>query len=127
MKAFLLLAAALLLTTAAVAGPEHTQEPIEDIKASILAGKSVLVDVRETDEWKAGHLAAAVLVTLSSLQADGPAAAKPLPRGKPLYLHCRSGRRSVLAAKILKDLGYDGRALAQGYDELKAAGFAQGR
>ena len=51
------------------------------------------------------------------------AAAKPLPSGKPIFLHCRSGKRCVVAAKILKDLGYDGRALAQGYDALLAAGF----
>ena len=113
----------LILASFAWAGPDHTAEPVDDIKASVLAGKSLLVDVREQDEWNAGHLAAAALVPLSALQANGEAAAKPLPRGKPIYLHCRSGKRSVVAAKILKDLGYDGRALAQGYDALLAAGF----
>lgn len=118
-----ILAALTLLIAPAWAGPEHTQEPIADIKASVLATKSMLIDVREPDEWAAGHLQHGNLVPLSKLQANGPETAKPLPKGKPLYLHCRSGKRSVVATKILKDLGYDARALSQGYDALLEAGF----
>lgn len=118
-----LLVAALTLVSPLFAGPEHTQEPINDIKASVFAAKSMLIDVREDDEWAAGHLQHANLVPLSKLQANGPETAKPLPKGKPLYLHCRSGKRSVVATKILKDLGYDARALAPGYDALLQAGF----
>jgi phage shock protein E len=113
----------IVMVLALLGGPEHTQEPIDQVKASVQTGKSTLVDVREKDEWDAGHLKDARLVTLSALKADGAAASKPLPKGKPVYTHCRSGKRSVTAAKILKDLGFDARALEQGYAKLLEAGF----
>lgn len=115
----------LVLTAGALwAGPEHTQEPIADVKASVVAKKSALVDVREQDEWNAGHLADAQLLPLSQLKTSATEAAKPLPKDKPVYLHCRSGKRCVEAAAILKDLGYDARALSQGYEKLLEAGFS---
>jgi rhodanese-related sulfurtransferase len=50
-----------------------------------------LVDVREPNEFEAGHVAGAVLHPLSSFD---PA---ELPRGKPIVLICRSGNRSMTA------------------------------
>ena len=79
--------------------------------------------VREQAEWDNGHLKAAQLVPLSLLGKDGAALPATLPKDKPLYLHCRSGSRSLKAAEILKAKGYDARPLGQGYGQLVKDGF----
>jgi phage shock protein E len=40
-----------------------------------------------------------------------------------LYTHCVVGKRSVMAAQILRKYGYDVRPLKAGYRELLEAGF----
>ncbi|MGN9759955.1 MBL fold metallo-hydrolase [Streptomyces sp. SD31] len=64
---------------------------------------AVLLDVREPDEWAAGHAPGAVLAPLSSLTAGGP-----LPKaaqGRPIIAICRSGKRSREAAALLTARG----------------------
>lgn len=66
-------------------------------------GTAVLLDVRETPEWKAGHAPGALHLPLSRLVAGAslPAAAQ----GKPVVTICRSGHRSRQAAKLLTGRG----------------------
>ena len=68
---------------------------------------------------------AARLLPLSALQ-DGVKAddvAQAVPKGKVVYCHCAAGRRALVAADILKKLGYDVRPLKPGYKDLLKAGF----
>lgn len=104
---------------------EHTKDSLETVKEKLAQEKAVLIDVREQDEWDAGHLQGAVLLPLSQLKDAGAAeeAVKVLPKKKILYCHCKAGRRALTAGDILKKLGYDVRPLKQGYDELLKAGF----
>ena len=92
----------------------------------------MLIDVREKAEWNRGHLEGALLIPLSVLmewQRDGIKPAqraqleKAIPKGTILYCHCASGGRSVPAGEILRELGFDARALREGYRDLLAAGF----
>ena len=62
-----------------------------------------LIDVREVDEYEAGHVAGAQLVALSTVpdhvdafRGDGPA-----------YVICKSGGRSMRACEFLSDQGLD--------------------
>ncbi|MFF3378854.1 rhodanese-like domain-containing protein [Streptomyces sp. NPDC002680] len=66
-------------------------------------GTAVLLDVREAEEWAAGHAAGAVHAPLSSLTAGAslPGAAQ----GHPLIAICRSGKRSRQAAALLTARG----------------------
>ena len=64
-------------------------------------GTAVLVDVRESDEFEAGHAPGAAHVPLSRL-ADGTAT---LPAGCEPVLVCRSGNRSLRAAGLLAARG----------------------
>jgi rhodanese-related sulfurtransferase len=48
---------------------------------------------------------------------------KALPKQQIIYCHCGSGVRVLMATSILSKLGYDIRPLADGYDDLVAAGF----
>jgi phage shock protein E len=102
---------------------KHTGDSLEQVKASVASGKAVLVDVREQAEWDNGHLKGASLVPLSVLSQDGAVIPATLPKDRPVYLHCRSGSRSLKAAEILKGKGYDARPLEAGYGQLVKDGF----
>jgi molybdopterin/thiamine biosynthesis adenylyltransferase/rhodanese-related sulfurtransferase len=66
----------------------------------------VLVDVRETDEWDAGHLPGAKHVPRGHLESRIEGAAPD--RGQRVVLYCASGNRSALAARTLRqELGYE--------------------
>lgn len=66
--------------------------------------KAVLTDVRESSEYAESHIPGAVLLPLSVLSEN---AGEVLPDPSvPVLVYCRSGVRSVKAAKILASMGY---------------------
>ena len=119
----------LLLAMAIVAfGDEplaHTKDSLDTVKENLKSGKAVIVDVREQEEWDAGHLKGAVLMPQSKLKVEAEAAelAKKLDKSKVVYTHCRAGRRALVCGEILKKQGFDVRPLKAGFDELVGAGF----
>ena len=115
--------AASLAGTAAAAG--HTKDTLPAVRQAVEAGQAVLVDVREPDEWAAGHVAGARLLPLSALEkgVDPARLAQTLPKDKIIYCHCLAGGRCLEAAAILAPLGYDVRPLKPGYPQLIQAGF----
>ena len=64
--------------------------------------EAVLVDVREPDEWQAGHVAGARHIPMGEL----PSQLSSLQRDAPIYLICRSGTRSHKAATFLARAGF---------------------
>ena len=64
------------------------------------ASGSILVDVREADEYASGHIPNAVNEPLSTIKQT------TLPKDKPLFLYCLRGTRSKQAARILRSMGY---------------------
>lgn len=62
-----------------------------------------IVDVREPEEFAAGHIPGAVNLPLGRIRFT---ANKELSPEDEIVLVCRSGRRSVTAARILKKMGY---------------------
>ena len=67
---------------------------------------AVLVDVRETDEWSAGHVPGARHVPKSHLESRIEGAAPD--RSVPVIVYCASGNRSAWAARtLIEDLGYE--------------------
>ncbi|MBK1784435.1 rhodanese-like domain-containing protein [Prauserella cavernicola] len=64
----------------------------------------VLLDVREPDEWAAGHAPEAVHIPLGDLPARAGELAD-LPDDRPVYVVCRSGGRSARAAAWLNAAG----------------------
>src|SRR5919199_1898822 len=66
----------------------------------------VLVDVRESEEWDAGHIPGARHVPRSYLESRIEGAAPD--RSERVVLYCASGNRSALAAHTLKEMmGYE--------------------
>ena len=78
---------------------------------------AVAVDVREPEEWQAGHVDGSLWIPLGELQAR----AGELPRDRPLVIVCRSGARSGYAADALVAAGYDASNLAGGLHAWAAA------
>jgi rhodanese-related sulfurtransferase len=69
--------------------------------AALDEGKVALVDVREANEFAAGHVEGSLFVPLSTFD---PAA--QLPRDKPIVLICRSGNRSMTALNAARAAGF---------------------
>jgi molybdopterin/thiamine biosynthesis adenylyltransferase/rhodanese-related sulfurtransferase len=71
-----------------------------------LANGTVVIDVREAEEWGTGHIPGAKHVPKSFLESRIEAAAPD--RSQPVILYCQSGNRSAWAARtLLDDLGYE--------------------
>ena len=63
-----------------------------------------LVDVRTAEEFREGHLKNAVNICVTEDDFEEKLAG--LNKDEPVYLYCRSGKRSATAAKIMKELGF---------------------
>lgn len=64
----------------------------------------VILDVREQDEYDAGHIPGAILIPYTQIDAK---ANEMLPdKDRLILVYCRSGRRSKIAAEALAELGY---------------------
>jgi rhodanese-related sulfurtransferase len=85
----------------------------------LLADGALLVDVREPEEWQAGHAAQAVHVPLGELGAR----LDELPTDGTLVMVCRSGGRSGHAATALIGAGRRAVNLAGGMQAWAAAGY----
>ncbi len=77
-----------------------------------------LIDVREPDEYAAGHVTTARLVPAGSLAG----AAGSLPTDRTVYVICASGRRSLRAAAALVASGLDAVSVAGGTSAWVASG-----
>lgn len=64
--------------------------------------KPLVVDVREPDEFEAGHIGEALLAPLDDVEKH----LASVPKEREIVLVCRSGRRSGIAAKKLSERGY---------------------
>lgn len=82
----------------------------------LAAAGALLLDVREPDEWAAGHIQGATHTPLGSLD---PAV---VPTDRVVIAVCRSGNRSGKAAARLLAAGVDVRNLAGGMQAWAAGG-----
>ncbi len=97
-----------MLETANAAVPKITPAQAQDM---IGKGNTLVVDVRDAPEIeKSGKVAGALHVSRGMLEfradPDSPYHDKNFAKEKNVILYCASGGRSALAAKVLKDMGY---------------------
>jgi len=78
-----------------------------------------LLDVREPDEWEAGHIAGAQHIPLGELRER----LAEVPKGPTILAICRHGNRSEAAARGLRTLGYTVENLEGGVTAWKRAGL----
>jgi rhodanese-related sulfurtransferase len=75
-----------------------------------------VVDVRDPDEFAAGHVPGAVNVPLGELRRRQ----RELPRDRPLALCCGVGQRAYYAVRFLAQHGYAVANLSGGYETYRA-------
>ena len=84
--------------------------------------QSLYVDVREDNEWAAGHVEWALHVKLGDIEAGNFSA---IPKDVPVNLYCRSGRRSAIAPSILKNAGYTNITDVGGMESLRGVNIVR--
>ena len=85
-------------------------------------GKFVLLDVREKDEYREGHLERAVSLPRGFLEIKVETTVPE--KSTRIIAYCAGGVRSLLAAKALREMGYrDVVSMSGGYTAWKAAGY----
>ena len=109
MKRILALISAMLLLFTGCGGTivEKTYQQITQEKAKEMMDTQdvIVLDVREQDEFDAGHIPGAVLLPVGTITKA--TAASVIPETDSVVLvYCRSGNRSKTASKALADLGY---------------------
>jgi len=67
---------------------------LDELKAGLANGSILLVDVREAEEYAAGHIVGALFNPLSKFDPSKLPVAR---EGQKVVIYCRSGRRSVTA------------------------------
>ena len=88
-----------------------------------LSDADVLLDVREADEFAAGHLPGAVHVSRGMLEFKLGGTPELSNRDLKIVLYCKTGGRAALAARSLQEMGYlHVQSLAGGFDTWAAAG-----
>ena len=85
--------------------------------AEIPAGVTLL-DVREPDEWAAGHAPEALHIPMGELAGR----LAELPADKDVYVVCRSGGRSARVTEYLNGNGWDATNIDGGMQSWHAAG-----
>ncbi|AOS60921.1 Rhodanese-related sulfurtransferase [Actinoalloteichus hymeniacidonis] len=76
---------------------------IENLPEKLPNNDAVVLDVREDDEWQAGHAPDAVHIPLGELAGR----LDELPAEKDVFVVCRSGGRSARATAYLNQNGWD--------------------
>lgn len=106
-----------------VAAKSSVQEvAIADAEQAIRAA-DVLVDVREADEFAAGHLAGAIHISRGMLEFKFTANPALQARDLRIVLYCKTSGRAALAAVALQEMGYlNVLSIAGGFDGWVAAG-----
>ena len=101
--------------------PEVSAQQVNELLKN--NGKSpVLLDVRESDEWRQGHLEGALPLPRGFLEIKVESAVPN--KEAPIIAYCAGGVRSLLAAKAMKEMGYQNvSSMAGGYAAWKNGGF----
>jgi rhodanese-related sulfurtransferase len=123
------------LAVGACGGPPATERPDGGVEAKAGAtlplevsvadaaalrdGGALVLDVRQPDEWAAGHIEGATLIPLGELAAR----VAEVPRDRDVVVVCRSGNRSAQGRDILLGAGYAAvTSMAGGMNDWAASG-----
>jgi len=91
---------------------------VPSVTVDELPAEATLLDVREPDEWAAGHAPGALHIPMGELMGR----LDELPADAPLYVVCRSGGRSARVTAYLNGNGWDAKNVDGGMNSWHAAG-----
>ena len=92
---------------------------VESVAPDAVPDDAHLIDVREQNEWDAGHAARAQHLPASSLLEK----LGELPEDGDLYIVCRTGGRSAQVSQWLNGNGYDAINVRGGMDQWFESGL----
>jgi len=90
---------------------DHPQLDMSALLATPPAERPFLLDVRTADEFAAGHLPAAVNISVDDLRSR----LNELPRDRQIAAYCQVGQRGYIATRILRQAGFDAANVSGGY------------
>jgi rhodanese-related sulfurtransferase len=108
--------------------PPGTTITVAELAARHALGKVLVLDVRSTASFEAGHIAGAIGVPLDQIERRA-ADIRKQSRGRPVvtYCSCPTEHASLAAADMLRTRGLTVHALVGGYPAWLAAGGATER
>jgi len=84
---------------------------------------NLLLDVRDTDEYRQGHVPGAVNISRGLLEFKFSNDPSLENRDMKIVLYCKTSGRAALSAKALKQMGYRNvQSIAGGFDAWQEAG-----
>jgi len=98
-----------------------------EVKAAIdKKEKIILLDVRDPNEYAAGHIPGAINVSRGTLEFN--IWSKVPDQNAKIYVYCKTAARSALATKTLNDLGYKNAVLMDApFEDWIKAGYPVAR
>ncbi len=94
----------------------------QELEKMTAAGKVNVFDVRKVSEFQSEHLVDAHNVPLNEINQH----LAQFPKNEPFVIHCAGGYRSMIAASILKQRGFDNLMdVRGGFSELKKTTLAK--
>jgi len=99
-----------------------TEISSQDAAAKLNSGETVIVDVRDKDEWDEAHIPGALQMSRGTIELD---IEEKVPDPNAMIIcHCGGGGRGALATESLQKMGYKNvRNMAGGFKAWKAAGL----
>jgi rhodanese-related sulfurtransferase len=108
-----------------IAAKARIKEISPDEAESAIREADVLLDVREADEYAAGHIPGAIHISRGMLEFKLSNSPELSSRDLKIVLYCKTSGRAALAACALQDMGYlQVKSIAGGYDAWAGAGKA---
>lgn len=109
-----------LMEEARQAIPEVT---VDEVKTRLERGENwTLLDVREREEYREGHLDTAISLPRGFLEIRVEEAVPD--KSAPIIAYCAGGVRSLIAARTMKEMGYENVvSMSGGYTAWKNAGY----
>lgn len=94
-------------------------QPVPEVPVTAIPMDGWLLDVREPDEWTAGHAPEATHIPLGDLGQR----TSEIPADRTVYVICRSGHRSGMATQALNKAGWTAVNVAGGMQDWAAVGL----
>src|SRR4051794_7283106 len=92
---------------------------VSAVDAESGSAQHILLDVRNADEWEAGHAPTAQWIPLGDLEG----ARFKLPMNRRIVCVCRSGVRSARATEALQGWGFEAANMAGGMKDWAKSGL----
>lgn len=86
--------------------------------------EKIYLDVREEEEWIAGHVKGALHIKMEDIFAGNYA---KIPQTTPVYVYCRSGRRAGEVIRFLEQKGFTNLINAGGLLDLEGVEIVEGK